>query len=105
MTSPTIHEAFLAASVPDLDWPEVELMATEVDGVAYAKLPPGYTGRARVQLEGRHRDLLCFPSVDEATHAACMAVGTLGGYTKAIVLQAPISAQVTHETAQDWFFS
>lgn len=105
MTSQASLETSFVSGGFAFDWPESELMSTEYDGVAYTKVPPGYSGRARVQLNGRHHDLLCFPSVEEANSAACMAVGVLGGYTKAIVLQAPETAQVTHETAQDWFFS
>lgn len=88
-----------------MDWPEQELLVTEEYGAAYLKLPPAYAGLATVRLSHRRTENLCFPSVDEASRAACLAVGELGGYSLATVYPATKTDVVTYQTAEDWFFN
>lgn len=87
-----------------LDWPERDLHITEELGCAYTKVPPGYAGPAKVELHGKSRVTVGFPSEEEANRAAVLAVGYMGGYPKAIVYPA-FETEVSFPTANDWFFS
>lgn len=87
-----------------IDWPERDLHITDELGAAYTKVPPGYEGPAKVELYGRSRVSVTFPSEAEANRAAMLAVGYMGGYPKAVVYPA-FEAEITFPTADDWFFS
>ena len=71
------------------NWPARELYATEELGIAYSKVPPGYTGPVLLQLDYKESRTVCFPCEEEGNRAAAMAVGPLGGYNSALVSPAP----------------
>lgn len=87
------------------NWPARELYATEELGIAYSKVPPGYTGPVLLQLDYKESRTVCFPCEEEGNRAAAMAVGPLGGYNSALVSPAPPHQRVTHQSAHDGLFS
>lgn len=77
---------------------------TDVFGTAYSQVAPSYDGPCRMEYEqcGSACSAV-FPTVKEAHEAAVFAVGHLGGYRSATLLEAPGSC-ATHASWKDWAF-
>lgn len=82
---------------------EETIAAPEEGGTAVSRLPLGYEGVCTLEVQGRTKSAVVFPTVAEAIHAASFAVGTLGGYLHALVTATP-HAKATHQSWTDWAF-
>lgn len=90
--------------IPMMDWPEEELLETDL-GAAYTRVPPDFEGPVLLQLDNKESRTACFPTREEGHSAAQMAIGSLGGYQRALVIPAHPGTPITHASAHDWLFS
>lgn len=79
----------------------IVLYETDVLGIAYTSVRPGYLGHCSLTCSGRTKQRAVFPTTEEAHSAARFAVGELGGFNVANVHEAP-DESVTHASWEDW---